>query len=78
MPYSNFDDTRSLFSSFYESQREDADMNISEFLFNKLLTFGELFDQGDDDEEQSVPKDHQFRTGQKTGSGKTLLFFCGR
>ncbi|MBK5271842.1 MAG: hypothetical protein JJE22_12595 [Bacteroidia bacterium] len=58
MPYSNFDDTGSLFSSFQESQREDADMNISEFLFNKLLTIGELFDQGDDDEEQSIPKDH--------------------
>lgn len=58
MPYSNFDDTRSLFSSYDKSLLEDPDMDITEFLFNKLLTFGELFEQGDDDE-QSVPKDHQ-------------------
>jgi hypothetical protein len=58
MPYSNFDDTRSLSSSFRESQQEDADMDIGEFIFNKLLTVGELFDRGDDDEED-IPKNHQ-------------------
>jgi hypothetical protein len=58
MPYSNFDDTRSLRSSYSESQQEDTDMDIPEFVFNKLLTIGELFDRGDDDE-QDTPKNHQ-------------------
>jgi hypothetical protein len=60
MPYSNFDDTRSLRSSYRESQQEDTDMDIGEFVFNKLFTIGELFDQGDDDNnKQTIPKDHQ-------------------
>src|SRR5258705_8497924 len=59
MPYSNFDDTHSLRSSFNESQQEDTDMDIGEFVFNKLFTIGELFDEGDDDDEQDIPKDHQ-------------------
>ena len=58
MPYSNFDDTHSLRSSYNESQQEDTDMDIGEFVFNKLFTIGELFDDGDDDE-QDIPKDHQ-------------------
>jgi len=58
MPYSNFDDTRSLCFSYNESRQEDTDMGIGEFVFNKLFTIGELFDDGDDDK-QDIPKDHQ-------------------
>jgi hypothetical protein len=57
MPYSNFDDTRSLRSSYNESQQEDTDMDIGEFVFNKLFTIGELFDEGDDIDQQNIPKD---------------------
>jgi len=58
MPYSNFDDTHSLSSSYNECKQEDTDMDVAEFLFNKLFTIGELFDEGDDDG-QDIPKDHQ-------------------
>ncbi len=56
MPYSNFDDTSSVCSSYHESQQEDADMDIGEFVFNKLLTIGGLFDKGDDDDAPVIPK----------------------
>jgi len=49
MPYSNFDDTRSISSAYNENRKEDTDMDIGEFLVNKLLTIGELFDEGEDD-----------------------------
>jgi hypothetical protein len=59
MPYCNFDDTHSLDSTFAENKQCDLDMNIGEFLFNKLFTIGELFDQGDDDEDEpKLPTDH--------------------
>jgi hypothetical protein len=57
MPYSNFDDTSSLRSVYQESQEEDSDIDVSEFILNKLLVIGELFDRGDDD--QDIPKSHQ-------------------
>ena len=57
MPYSNFDDTSSLRSIYHESQEEDNDIDVGEFIFNKLLVIGEMFDQGDDD--QPLPKNHQ-------------------
>jgi hypothetical protein len=57
MPYSNFDDTTSLRSVYNESQEEDNDIDVSEFILNKLLVVGELFDQGEDDED--IPKNHQ-------------------
>ena len=58
MPYSNFDDARLFRSIYNESQQQDEDMNISEFIFEKLLTVGELF-EGNEEEEQDVPKQHQ-------------------
>ena len=57
MPYSNFDDTGSFGSIFHESQQEDEDMSISEFVFEKMLTIGELFEGNE--EEQDAPKQHQ-------------------
>ena len=49
MPYSNFDDTRLLSSLYRESQQEDTDMNIGEFIFEKLLTIGKLFEGKEED-----------------------------
>ena len=58
MPYSNFDDAGSFRSIFHVGQQEDADMNIGEFIFEKMLTIGELF-EGDEKEEHEMPKQHQ-------------------
>lgn len=57
MPYSNFDDTFSLCSIYQESQGKDNDINIGEFILNKLLVIGQWFDEGDDD--NIIPKNHQ-------------------
>ncbi len=57
MPYSNFDDASSLRSVYHESQEEDNDIDVGEFILNKLLVVGELFDRGDDD--HALPKNHQ-------------------
>lgn len=54
MPYSNFDDTHLLSSLYHESLQEDTDMNIGEFIFEKLLTVGEWF-EGDEEDEQPMP-----------------------
>jgi hypothetical protein len=56
MPYSNFDDTSSIRSVYQESQEEDNDIDVSEFILNKLLVVGQLFDQGDDD---GIPQNHK-------------------
>ena len=58
MPYSNFDDVHSFRSIYLDSQEEDEDMNVSEFIFEKLLTIGELF-EGDGEEEEDMPNQHQ-------------------
>ena len=57
MPYSNFDDTSSLRSIFQNSQKEDDDIDVCEFILNKLLVVGEWFDEGDDD--VKTPTNHQ-------------------
>lgn len=55
MPYSNFEDT-SLFKILYhESQQEDDDIDLPEFICNKLLVIGELF------EEEEAPVNHPNR-----------------
>ena len=57
MPYCNFDDAHSFWSIFNESKQQDEDMNVGEFVFEKLLTVGELF-EGDEEEEEDMPKQH--------------------
>jgi len=54
MPYSNFDDTHVLSSLYHDSQQEDSDMNITEFIFEKLLTIGEWF-EGDEEDADHAP-----------------------
>ena len=58
MPYSNFDDTQLLSSLYQESRQEDTDMNIGEFIFEKLLTIGGLF-EGDEEDESPIPRHQQ-------------------
>lgn len=57
MPYSNFDDASSLRSVYHESQEEDNDIDVGEFILNKLLVVGVLFDRGDND--RTIPKNHR-------------------
>lgn len=58
MPYSNFDDINSFRSIYGESQQEEGDLAVGEFIFEKLLTIGELF-EGDEGEEEDIPTKHQ-------------------
>lgn len=50
MPYNNFDDTGSFCSSYHISRQENADMNIGEFIFNKVLAIEGLFDEAEEDD----------------------------
>ena len=55
MPYGNFDDNYATRLLYNQQQREDPDLNISEFIFEKLLCFGELFEDEDDDDQDEIP-----------------------
>ncbi len=52
MPYANFDDTRSLNIVYNTCLASDADMNVMEFVGEKLLGLGF---EGDEDEEEGLP-----------------------
>lgn len=48
MPYGNFSDNYATRILYQEEQREDPDLNVSEFIFEKLLCIGQLFEDEDD------------------------------
>ncbi len=52
MPYANFDDTRSLQIVYNTCLASDSDMNVMEFVGEKLLGLGF---EGDEDEEEGLP-----------------------
>lgn len=52
MPYANFDDTRSLQIVYNTCLATDADMNMMEFIGEKLLGLGF---EGDEDDEENLP-----------------------
>lgn len=52
MPYANFDDTRSLRIVYNTCLATDADMNMMEFVGEKLLGLGF---EGDEDDEENLP-----------------------
>lgn len=49
MPYGNFDDNYATRLLYNLQQKQDPDLNISEFVFEKLLYVGGLFEEDDDD-----------------------------
>jgi hypothetical protein len=53
MPYGNFDDNYVTRLLYNEQQKQDPDLDMGEFVFNRLLRVGSLFD--DDDDEDQVP-----------------------
>jgi len=56
MPYGNFSDNYATRIVYQEEQRQDPDLNVSEFIFEKLLCIGQLFE--DEDDEVSPPPGH--------------------
>ena len=61
MPYSNFDDSSSFRAIYQESRQEDPDMDLGEFIFEKMFTVGQWFegDEGEEQQEHNIPKQHQ-------------------
>ena len=56
MPYANFDDNSATRMVYDQQQRQDPDLNFGEFVFEKLLCVGQIFEDDDDaDEPGSVP-----------------------
>jgi hypothetical protein len=56
MPYANFDDNDTTKKVFDQQQQKDPDLSLGEFIFTKLLCIGQLFDDGDDDDDAGVPQ----------------------
>jgi hypothetical protein len=50
MPYGNFDDNYATNLLYDQQQKQDPDLSVSEFVFDRLLRVGELFEDGDDDD----------------------------
>jgi hypothetical protein len=51
MPYGNFDDNYATRLVYNEQQNHDPDLTLGEFVFDKLLRIGELFETDDDDDD---------------------------
>ncbi|MEO5683367.1 MAG: hypothetical protein ABIQ88_12040 [Chitinophagaceae bacterium] len=47
MPYADFTDMRTVQFLYKQLQQQDNDMNLAEFVCDKLLVVGELFEQDD-------------------------------
>ena len=63
MPYANFDDNGAAREVYDEQQQEDPDLSMGEFIFEKLLCIGQLFNDEDDaDEPGSIPIQKQHPT----------------
>jgi hypothetical protein len=60
MPYGNFDDNYATRLLYSQQQKQDPDLSISEFVFDRLLRIGGLFEDEDDDDQDEAPlKDPQ-------------------
>ena len=51
MPYANFDDNSAPKMVYAQEQQEDPDLDFGEFIFEKLLCIGQIFDSDDDDDQ---------------------------
>ncbi|MBI1343985.1 MAG: hypothetical protein GC171_13715 [Terrimonas sp.] len=54
MPYGNFQDDLALHTVYNDLQQQDPDLNIGEFIFEKLLVFGQFLEHDDEDDELPV------------------------
>lgn len=55
MPYGNFDDNGATHLLYNQQQEEDPDLTLGEFVFEKLLVVGELFDDDADEVPSKAP-----------------------
>jgi hypothetical protein len=55
MPYANFDDTKSLQIVYNNCLANDADMNVMEFIGEKLLSFGFEEEEEEGDKKAQLP-----------------------
>jgi hypothetical protein len=55
MPYGNFDDNHATRLLYGQQQKQDPDLTLSEFVFERLLCVGELFENEDDDDHDEIP-----------------------
>jgi hypothetical protein len=69
MPYSNFEDAKSVISLYKNSLDTDQDMNFAEFIGEKLLASGINFDDEDETPMQSknIPVSHNLITQIQSG-----------
>src|SRR5262245_42494272 len=49
MPYGNFDDNYATRLIYDQQQKQDPDLTLSEFIFDRLLCVGGLFEDDDND-----------------------------
>ncbi len=67
MPYANFDDTKSLQIVYNNCLANDADMNVMEFIGEKLLSFG--FDEDEEgDKKAQLPISSSTNIQMQTGA----------
>lgn len=59
MPYGNFEDNYATNLLYDQQQKQDPDLNMGEFVFDRLLRIGELFEDGDDDDDDIPVKNPQ-------------------
>ena len=55
MPYANFDDTKSLQIVYNNCLANDSDMNLAEFISEKLLSFGFEEDEEEGEKKAQLP-----------------------
>lgn len=53
MPYSNYEDGKSVIALYNNNLNADADMNFAEFIGEKLIASGIQFDEEEDEPKQS-------------------------
>jgi hypothetical protein len=76
MPYSNFDDTRLFKVLYHQSQQEDDDIDLPEFIWNKLLVIGDLFEN--EDEPASHPVKHREQIPLQVQTVQSGSLFCNK
>lgn len=55
MPYGNFDDNYVTRLLYNQQQKQDPDLSLGEFVFEKLLCIADPFEDEDDDDTSDIP-----------------------
>ncbi|HPG11749.1 MAG TPA: hypothetical protein PLU37_09480 [Chitinophagaceae bacterium] len=57
MPYNNFNDTY-IYKVFSDCKEQDPDLDINEFVFEKLLVIGTVLEHNDEEDEENTQNSH--------------------